>query len=140
MGTNIGAILKQKWRKGYYNEAARYSKCVALQEKKTNLFKASSMWNFSELPKLIFFWIFCVKTTNLTNFKHYSPILSDFLSFGTIFSIFKDFFDLEHFWKTQCSEIVCAFVWHPNTLKLNSIIKNISNFMKFITKIQETNF
>ena len=91
----------------------------------------------SENDEADIFWIFCVKTTNLTNVKHYSLILSDFLNFGTIFSIFKNLLDLEHFWKTQCSEIVCAFVWHPNTLKLNSIMKNTSNFMKFITKIKK---
>ena len=95
---------------------------------------------FLRIEKADFFWIFYVKTINSTNFKHYSAILSEFLSFGTNFSIFKEFFDLKHFWKTQCSKIVCAFVWQPNTLKLNSIIKNISNFMKFITKIQEKKF
>ena len=97
---------------------------------------ASSKWNFSYLTKPKFFWIFCVKTINHTNFRHYSPILSGFWSFGTIFSSFKDFFFfiLNLFWKTQCSEVVCSFVWHLNTMKVNSIIKNISNFMKFQEK------
>ena len=82
----------------------------------------------------IFFWIFGVKNIKFTNFRHYSPILGDFRGFGTFFCDFLDFLNLEHFWKVQCSEIHCAFVWHPNTLNLSSIIKNISNFMKFIKK------
>ena len=89
---------------------------------------------FSQNWRSLFFWIFFVKTIKLTNFKHYSHILGDFWVLGPFFSIF---FYLEHFWKTLCSEIVCAFVWHLNTLKLNSIIKHISNFMKFIKKTQE---
>ena len=52
---------------------------------------------FLRITKADFFLIFCVKTIKLPNFKHYSPILSAFLSFGTIFFlIFKDFFHLEH--------------------------------------------
>ena len=86
-----------------------------------------------------FFFDFYTTTINLTYFKHYSSILSDSFSFWTICSIFKDFFDLEHFGKTQCLEVVCAFLWYSNTLKLNSTIRKISNFMKFITKIQDKN-
>jgi hypothetical protein len=92
---------------------------------------------FLRTTKADFFLDFFVKTKSLTNFKHNSTILGDFFGFGNIFLIIKDLFDLERFWKMQCSEICCAFLWDRKTLKLNSIIKNISNFMNFIKKIQE---
>ena len=85
------------------------------------------------------FWIFSVKNLILTNFNHYSPIFfwgGDFWGFWTLFWMFK-FFYLNFFFVMQCSEIYCPFFWHPITLKLSSIIKNISNFIKFIFKNQE---
>ena len=70
------------------------------------LAKANSMQNLSELPKPIFFWIFCVKTKNLTNFKHNSTILGDFLGFGTIFWILKDFLISNVFEKCNVQKFV----------------------------------
>ena len=96
---------------------------------------ASSKWNFSESTKAIIFWIFGVKSIIFTNLRHYSTSWRGFFGFWDhLLDFFRFFFYLEHFWKMQCSEIYCAFVWHPNTLKLNSIIKNISDFMKYIKK------